>query len=112
MGKFTGNYRKFLENHLKSIYTNEKNSKNIFFLKGDGNPWNPEANRLPNWLPYGPTGPGNLLEVFLRSIFFWGKWRFFFAKLQFLKNNCQNIRLILKKTCNLGLKNVFPANFK
>jgi hypothetical protein len=27
----------------------------------------PEANRPPNWLLYGPTGPGNLLEVFLRS---------------------------------------------
>jgi hypothetical protein len=23
--------------------------------------------RPPNWLLYGPTGPGNLLEVFLRS---------------------------------------------
>jgi hypothetical protein len=34
-----------LENHLKSIYTTKKIRKKYFFLKGDDNPWNPEANK-------------------------------------------------------------------
>jgi hypothetical protein len=51
---------------IKNQYTPQKKSKKIIFLKGDGNPLNPEANRPPNWLLYGPTGPENILEVFLR----------------------------------------------
>jgi hypothetical protein len=39
--------------------------------------------RPPNWLLYGPTGQGNLLEVFLRSKKIQGKMAVFTAKLQF-----------------------------
>jgi hypothetical protein len=55
---------------IKNQYTPRKKFEKKYFLKGDGNPQNPEANRPPNWLLYGPTGPGNLLEVFLWSKFF------------------------------------------